>query len=236
MPSIAFALHGALSITHEPFLNDFDSFLHMVSAWTFFTSPMLAYCLWRKTLHILVRRSGLGDGGAWLLSYLLIGFLLLQLYWFYTGPQHDAMRGFSPTLPEFLAGPIIALALGVIHVQQATQRTFLGVVTLFCSLGWLLFPVAATASLLTDGKGHDNNWFDAVPIAGDCADALLFGITLLFMGLTQSSPWTLVFLLGGAMLLEAWIRKLPFRSSLVSIASLTAILPFFHEWEHFWWD
>lgn len=236
IPVVAFALHGALSITHDPFRNAFDDLLHGLFLWSFLISPMLFYCGWRKSLFLLNRRLRLSERCAWALTYLLVSFLLLQLYWFWAGTQHEAERGFSPMLPQFLAGPLIGITLGLLHVQQATKRSFLGFTTLVCSMAWLLFPVAATSSLLTDGKGDGNNWFDAVPLAGSCADGLMLLLSMPYQSRIQDTPWTFLAFFVGILLTEAWIRKLPFRSTMLSFACFLAVLPFFDEWQHFWWD
>lgn len=239
LPALADALHAYLTITREPFRGAFDDFLHDILGWSLLISPVLVWCGWRKLLFVLVRRLRFRAKAAWTLAALLIPFLLVQFWWFHVGITPQEGHGFSPTLPRFLAGPAIGLAMGLIHVQQVRCRSLLGFLALTVSLGWVLIPPAMEMAMWTSPHwGGGSNWFTTIPFLGSTPDGLIIGLTIAKGAITDGLGTAYVYL--PVLLLVAGIEirvaRLPWRSSLVTLAGILVFLPFFHEWENFWWD
>ncbi len=239
IPPLAHALHGLLSIVQEPFQGEFDGFLHGIKDWSWLISPMFVYCAWRKTLFVLNRRIHLDSRATRILIWLLIPFLALQLWWFQVGEAPTERHGFSPTIPRFFAGPAIGLAMGLLHVQAARQKSLLGFLTLVVALSWVIMPISLEMATWTSPRwGGGNNWFTVIPFLGSAANGLLFGLAMAKMMITsglESAYLYLPFVLGCAFI-EIKLRDLPLRSSLISLLGILAFLPFFHEWENYWID
>lgn len=235
-PPLADALHGLLSITHEPFRNAYDDFLHDVIPWAYLISPMLCYCWWRRILFLIVRRTRLNDRGSLVLCGLLIPLLALQVYAFSLETEESSWRYYASTIPVFAAGPAIAFLLGLIHMQRRQKRSLHGFLALGCSLSWLLIPAMTEAAYLTAGQGGRNNWFSVIPFAGSAGEGLIFPylIPLQFLPNQGSMGFVVCCLLLAALLLAEWrIRRLSLLSTLTTLATIVVFLPFFLEWSNF---
>lgn len=239
IPPLAYALHALLSITLEPFHGDFDIFLHLVKEWSLLISPLFVWCGWRKLLFVLNRRPSRSAKASLVLTWLLLPYLALQLWWFQVGESSIQPHRFSPTFPAFLAGPLIGFAMGFLHVRQARQPSLLGFLAITISLAWALLPFSLEVDAWTSG-GWDsgNNWFNVVPLLGSAATGLVAGLSMSKMMITGffSSAYFYLPLLLGCAFLEIRLKRLPVRSSLITLAGILTFLPFFHEWENYWWD
>jgi len=202
-------------------------------------SPMIAYCIWRKLLFLLNRRLRLKDKAITVLTAFLLSFLALQLWWFQFGEATIKPHNFSPTIPSFLAGPMIGLAMGFLHVRNARQQSLLGFLALAFSLSWALMPLSLEIDARTSGGWQaGNNWFDVVPLLGSAMEGLMVALSMCKLMITQggSSAYFYIPFLIGCAGIEIRLRGLPLRSSLITLAGILTFLPFFHEWMNYWWD
>lgn len=212
--------------------------LHSIKDWSLLIGPIFAYCAWRKLLYVLHRRLGLGSRTVWLLPSLFLALLLTQLLWWQFGEGSTEEHWFTSTLPSFLAGPLIGIGMGLLHVGSVRQRSVIVFFALLISLSWALIPISLEVAVLTPQhwNGQDN-WFTAIPLLGSAANGLILGLSMMdLLHLRQLSPFfTLPFLLGFT-IIEIRLRGLPWRSSLLTLAGILVFLPFFNEWEYSWWD